>query len=138
MNFHDFVRLITPGAITYTTGARDAIANAVADLVDGGAAAGRLLIGTSGMGSTLATLTFAATAFGSSSNGVATAASITSDTNASAGTMAAAEMRQTTADALHLTLGVATSGAEINFAGGVVTLSGDTVAVSALTITAPT
>ena len=138
MNFQDFLRLITPGAITYQASARNAIADAVADLVDIGTGAGRLLIGPDGMATTIATLTFSDPAFGAATGGVATASAITDETNAAAGTMGDAEFRQTTADALHLTVDVATSGAEINFAGGVTTLAGDTVQISALTITAPT
>lgn len=74
-----------------STAARNAACNAIVDLVDGGAGAGRLEIrvgspptncSDASSGLLLGTLTFSATAFGAAATGVATAAAITSDTSA--------------------------------------------------------
>ena len=75
-----------------STAARNAACDAIVDLIDAGGA-GTLAIRTGApptnpsdahSGPLLGTLTFSATAFGSASSGVATAAAITSDTNADA------------------------------------------------------
>lgn len=73
--------------------ARNAAADAIVDLVDGGSGAGYIEIRTGSQpatpatgdaGTLLATCPMSDPAFGSASGGVATAASITSDTNADA------------------------------------------------------
>jgi len=75
------------------TTVRDGACNAIVDQIDADAGAGTLVIRTGGQpanpqtaatGTTLATLTFSATAFGASSSGVATASAITSDTSVDA------------------------------------------------------
>lgn len=74
-----------------STAQRNAMCDAAVDRIDGGTGAGTIAIRTgtpptnvsdASTGTLLGTLTFSATAFGSSSSGTATAASITSDTNA--------------------------------------------------------
>lgn len=75
-----------------STAARNAACNAIVDLVDaGGAGTCEVRTGappatpaTADSGTLLGTCTFSATAFGAASNGTATAAAITSDTNADA------------------------------------------------------
>lgn len=76
-----------------STSARDAAANGIVDLIDAGTGAGTIAIRTgapptnvsdASSGTLLGTCTFSATAFGASSSGTATAASITSDTSADA------------------------------------------------------
>lgn len=73
--------------------AQNAAANGVVDLLDAGTGVGRIEIrtgtepatlATASSGTLLATPTFAATAFGAASSGVATAAAIVSDTSAAA------------------------------------------------------
>lgn len=119
---------------TLTTAARNAACNAIVDLVDAGAGAGTLQFETSG-DVEVATLTFSDPAFGNAATGVATANSITSDTNATGGTMAQASFYDSdSTKVLEATVG--TSGAEINMSSLSVT-AGDTVSVSSLTVTQP-
>lgn len=121
-------------ALTLSTAARNAAANAVVDLVDAGAGAGKLVIMTSG-DVEVATLTFSDPAFGNAATGVATASAITSDTDATGGT--AALFKVTDSDDNEIFRGtVGTSGADLNL--DTVTIpAGSTVAVSSLTYTQP-
>lgn len=126
-------------AVTLETIARDAACNAIVDLCDVGGT-GTLEFKTSGGTSTkgngqVCELPFSATAFGASSTGVATAAAITSDTNADGGTTTKAYFYDG-ANAPILTCSVGTSGQDINLSS-VIIGAGDTVAVSALTVTVP-
>ena len=125
---------------------RNSACDAIVDLIDAGSAGGTLKVytgtqpvnpATALSGNTLlATLTFNATAFGASSSGVATAASITDDTNSGAGT--AAWFRIADSNGLAIADGsVGTSGADLNFSGGVTFVSGGTVSISSLTVTVP-
>jgi len=119
--------------ITLTTAARDAMCNALVDLVDVGGA-GSLEIMTSG-DVEVATLPLSATAFGASSTGVATAAAITSDTSATGGT--AALHRFMSGGATEIWRGnVLTSGGDLNLSSLSVG-AGDTVSCSAYTVTVP-
>ena len=126
-------------AVTHTTAVRDGIANYVVDLIDAGTD-GKLVFRITGSTAAVptdevATLTFASTAFGASSGGVATAAAIASDTTATGGTTAFATLEDSAATVCaHCTVG--TSGADINMSS-VIIGAGDTVSVSALTYTAP-
>lgn len=87
-------------------------------------------------GTLLATLTFSATAFGAASNGVATANSITSDTNVDA-TGTAAHFRIKNGSGTVIAQGtVGTSGADINF-DSVTFVAGGIAAISSMTITVP-
>lgn len=127
-------------ALIHSTAARNAAADAVLALINGGAgdATGDLSFAKSD-NTVLVTLTFSATAFGAASAGVATAATITS------GAVGAAITSQTISQAFLrnkanvtvLTCAVATSASDINLSSVVVS-TGDTVAVSSLTYTAPT
>ena len=74
-------------AVTHPAAVRNTIADTVVDLIDAGAGAGTLEIQTGGSVE-VATLTFSDPAFGNAAAGVATAAAITSDTNATGGTAA--------------------------------------------------
>ncbi len=80
-------------ATRISTAARNAAADAVVDLLDGGAAAGYIEIrtgaqpatpGDAATGTLLATLPLSDPAFGAASSGVATASAITDDTSADA------------------------------------------------------
>lgn len=88
-------------------------------------------------GTLLATLTMNATAFGAASSGVATAGSITSETNApNSGTMGHYRIKNN-ADAAVVCQGdVGLSGADINF-DSVTVVAGGTVALTSLTVTQP-
>ena len=131
---------------TLSTAARNAACDALVDLIDAGTGAGALKIytgsqpagpDTSVSGQTLlATLPLSATAFGAASNGVATAASITSDADVDAsGT--AAWYRIEDGDGTAIVDGeIGTSGADLNF-DSVNFVAGGTAAISSLTITVP-
>ena len=54
-------------AVTYTTAVKTSRMTAVRDAIDGGGAAGRLEIGTAGMGTVLATITVPADSFAAAS-----------------------------------------------------------------------
>jgi hypothetical protein len=120
-------------AITHSTTIRDGIANLVVDAIDAGGA-GTLEFQTSG-DVEVATLTFAATAFGASSSGTATAAAITSDTDATGGTVAKFVVKSGGAATI-FSGAVATTGSDINLSSLTVG-AGDTVSISALTYSAP-
>src|SRR5262245_26074824 len=78
--------------VTHPVAMRDALANYVVDQLDLNSPPGKLVF-KSPQGNTVATLTFANPAFGSSSNGTATANAITDDPGAVGGTLATAELR---------------------------------------------
>jgi hypothetical protein len=118
-------------AVTHPTATRNGIADFVVDQLDGGT----LRFETSG-DAEVATLTFGTPAFGAASSGTATANSITSDTDATGGTMAKARLRTSGATDIVL-CAVGTSGSDINFSGGVVVGAGATVQVTSLTYSAP-
>ena len=96
-------------------------------------ATGRLVIGTAGMASTLATLNLSATAGTVAGAGVLTFNAITSVTAVASGTAAEAKITDGTTDIV-TGLTVSTTGANINLSSLGIT-SGDTVAVSAGSLT---
>lgn len=110
------------------------MADAVVDLIDAGAAAGTLEFQTSG-NVEVATCTFSDPAFGAASGGTATANAITSDTNATGGTVAKAVAKDSNGNTV-LSCAVGTSGSDINMSTLTV-VAADTVAVSSLTYSAP-
>lgn len=113
---------------TLETTARNAAANAVVDLLDGGT----LVFETSG-DAEVATLTFGTPAFGNATGGVATANSITADSSATGGTVDHASLYTSgAAKVLEATTG--TSGAEINLSSLSVG-AGANVSCSSLTYT---
>lgn len=120
-------------AVTLTTAARDAACDAITALIDAGGA-GTLEFQDSGT-TEVATCTFSATAFGASSTGVCTAAAITSDTNATGGTTVKALFKSGAGTEI-LRCAVGTSGSDINLSNNVIT-AGETVAITALTVTVP-
>ena len=117
-------------AVTHPTATRNGIADYVVDQLDGGT----LEIQTSG-DVEVATLTFGTPAFGSAAAGVATANSITDDTNATGGTAAKAQLKNSGGTAI-VNCSVGTSGQDINLSS-VSIGAGDTVSISSLTYTAP-
>lgn len=133
----DFLKDVLSGlvfAVTHTTAVRNTLADAVVDLIDGGAGAGFLEFQTSG-DVEVATLTFSDPAFGASSGGTATANSITDDSSATGGTTDRFDVEDS--NNLDVFFGsVATSGADINLSS-VAIGAGDTVSVTSLTYSAP-
>ena len=121
-------------AITHTTAVRNSIADLVVDAIDAGPAAGTLEMQTSG-DVEVATLTFSDPAFGAAAGGTATASPITSDTNATGGTVAKFRIFDSVATEV-LTGNVQVSGGDINLSSLVVGAT-DTVSMSSLTYTAP-
>lgn len=117
-------------AVTHPTATRNGIADYVVDQLDGGT----VEIQTSG-DVEVATLTFGTPAFGAAASGVATANAITSDTSATGGTAAKAQLKTSGGTAI-VNCAVGTSGSDINLSS--VTIGApDTVAISSLTYTAP-
>ena len=124
---------------------RNAAVDAVAALVNGGASAGYIQIRTgsapaattdANTGTLLATLPMNDPAFGASSAGTATAATITSDTNIDA-TGTAAHFRIFDSNNVCIMQGtVGTSGSDINF-NSVSFVAGGTCAISSLLLTLP-
>lgn len=121
---------------TLTAGARNAAADAIADLVDVGATDlnGDLRIFTIG-DAEVAILAMTDPAFGAAAAGVCTASAITDDTAATGGTADYFTL-QDRANAEVIRGDVATSGAELNLSSVAIGAS-DTVSVSALTLTVP-
>lgn len=122
------------GAVTHPTSVRNTIADAVVDLLDAGAGAGTIEFQTSG-DVEVATLTYSDPAFGNAAAGTATANSITSDTNATGGTVAQSLHQDSNSNEVFSTA-VGTSGSDINLSSLSVG-SGDTVSMSSLTYSAP-
>lgn len=131
-------------ALRLSTAARNASTNAMVDLIDQGAAAGKLKIWTGAQpgsvggsyGTLLGTLTFSDPAFGNSATGTATADAITSDTTAdNSGT--AQSFTITDSDDNVLMDGTCGQGSgDLNFDNNVI-VAGGTIAVSSFTITTP-
>lgn len=124
-------------AVTLTTAARNAAADAVVDLLDGGTpgdSAGDIAFSTSAP-ATLCICPLSNPAFGAASTGVATAAAITQGTVATAGTIALALFRNR-ANTEIFRCAVGTSGSDINLSSVAVSVS-DTIDVTSLTYTQP-
>ena len=120
-------------ALTLATTMRDAIADAVDTRIG---AAATLEVQDSG-NTEIATLTLGNPAFGASSTGVITLSGVPlSDTNATGGTMAKFQIKSG-GTTVEISGTVSTSGADINFAGGLVVGAGDTVTLTSFTITCP-
>lgn len=121
-------------AVVYSTAVKNSRLTVVRDAIDAGAAAGYLEIGTTGMGTVLATIPLADPS-GSVASGVLTFAMPQSDTNADAtGTAAEARIKDSNGTVIVSGLTVGTSGANINLSSVGIT-AGDTVTINSATIT---
>jgi hypothetical protein len=125
--------------VVLTNSARSAAADAVVDQIDAGAGAGTIELKSAASTvqgtNEVATLTFSTTAFGAASNGVATAAAITDDTNATGGTANDATFFDSNGNAV-LQCDVAAAASDINLSS--ITIgAGDTVTITSLTYTQP-
>lgn len=123
-------------AVTHPSAVRTAVADLVVDRVDAGAGAGTLEFQTSG-DVEVATLTFSDPAFGAAVTGTATASAITSDTNATGGTIAKARLKDSTGTEVCACSVTATGGGGDIQLSSVVVSAGQTVSVTSLTYTAP-
>ena len=116
-------------AVTHPTATRNGLADFIVDQLD----AGTLEIQTSG-DVEVATLTFGTPAFGAAAAGVATANAITSDTSATGGIAAKAQLKTSGATTI-VNCAVGTSGSDINLSSTTIG-AGATVSISSLTYTA--
>lgn len=130
-------------ALRLATATRNAAANTIGDLLDGGTIQIRTGAVPTNVGDApqetstlLGTLTFSGTAFGAPSTGVVTAAAITSDTNADdSGTAGHARLLDSGA-AIHSDATCGQGSGDFNFDNNVI-VAGGTIACSSLTITQP-
>jgi hypothetical protein len=117
---------------TLAAAARNAAADAISALLDGG----NIQIGTANMASVLATNSLSADAAPAASNGVATLNTISDSTIANSGAAAAARLRSSANADVISGITVGTSGAEINF-DSVSFVAGGTCSITSLTLTVP-
>lgn len=123
-------------AVTYPTGVKNARLDAVAAKIDAGSAAGKLEIGTTAMGSVLATITLGDPCASAASGAVLTLSGFPrSDTSADAtGTAAAARIRDSDNNDVITGLTVGTSGTDIVLDSVSIT-AGQQVTINSATIT---
>lgn len=120
--------------VVYSTTVKNARLTVVRDAVDAGSSNGVLEIGTSGMGTVLASIPLADPC-GSVTSGVLTFDTPVSDTNADAtGTAAEARIKDSDGTTIISGLTVGTSGANINLSSLGIT-TGDSVIINSATIT---
>lgn len=118
--------------MTLESNARNAAVNAITALLN----SGTLEFQTSA-DNEVATVTFASTAFGSAVAGVATANTITDDTNATGGTIAKAVAKKSDSTPVFtLTVGTVGSGEDVELTSLVIG-AGDTVSITSMALTQP-
>ena len=123
-------------AVTHPTATRNLMCDLVVDQLDLNTPPAKLIM-QSAASATVATLTFSNPAFGAAASGTATAAAITSDTAAVGGTITKAELRQGGATPIILCSVTATGGGGDIQMNSVIISAGQTVAITALTYSAP-
>ena len=124
-------------AVTHPTDVRNGIADYVVDLIDAGGAGTIVFQDGTSNDSDVATLTFSATAFGAASNGIATAATITDDTNCNTGTVTKFTVFSGAGDSCFTGTVTATGGGGDIILSSTSIGSGDTISISSLTYEAP-
>jgi hypothetical protein len=128
-------------SVVHTTTIRNGLADYVVDQIDTGGSNGVLQFQTSG-DAEVATLAFAATAFGGATGGTATAAGITADSDAAGGTIAKARIYKT-ADGITPTTEILSCSVTATGGGGDIELNslvvsaGQEVSMTSLTYSAP-
>jgi hypothetical protein len=124
-------------ALTHVTATRNAMADAVVDLIDGGAGAGTLEFQTSG-DVEVATITFGDPAFGAAASGTATANATTDDTNATGGIIAKFRIYDSNStEILSGTVTAVSGGGDIEITSLTIAAT-ETVSLTSLTYTAST
>ena len=122
---------------TIPTASRNAMCNALVDLIDAGSGEGTLVFHTSAHAE-VATLTFSDPAFGASDTGVATASAITSDTDATGGVIDHAHILDSDATVItDLTCGIAATDVIFGSTASLTLGATDTLGASAFTVTVP-
>lgn len=130
-----FLSLCVAAAPTYNAATKTARMTAVVTNVDGGGAAGTLVIGTTSMGTTLCTVTLNYSPAGTVSGSVLTLSGFPkSCTAAATGTAAAASVKNSAGTDVITGLTVGTSGSDINLNTTSIT-SGQTVTINSMTFT---
>lgn len=123
-------------AVTHPSSMRSLIADTVVDTIDLGSTFGQLLLRDSGS-TTLVTLTFASTAFGAASAGVATANAITDGTVLVAATATIGLIQTSTGNqVLSCSVTSTGGGGDIELSSNILS-TGQTVSMTSLTYTAP-
>jgi len=121
-------------AVIYASSLRTTRITSVKTAIDAGSGAGRIIIGTASMASTLAELTLSDPC-GTVSGDVLTFSAISSDTSANnTGTAAAATIQDSDGNTIVSGLTVSTSGANINLNSTSIT-AGQTVSLTSATLT---
>lgn len=128
-------------ALRLASSTRNAAANAIADALNTGTiqirtGAQPTSVSDAASGTLLGTLTFSATAFGSPSAGVKTAAAITSDTSADNSGIAGHARLLDSSTNIHSDATCAQGSGDFNFDNNVI-VAGGIIAITSLTITVP-
>ncbi len=124
-------------AVTHNTTVRNAVADVVVDAIDAGGA-GSIVFQDGGQSdSDVATLAFSNPAFGAAASGVATANSITDDTDCNAGTVSKFTVYSGGAADIFSGSVTATGGGGDIILSSVAIGQGDTISISSLTYEAP-
>ena len=122
---------------TLTVAARNAAADAIVDLIDGGSGSYGDIAFLDSSDTVLCVCNMSNPAFGSASNGTATANSISNGTVSTSGTIAKVKIRDTDDnEVMECTITVTGGGGEFEI-GNLTVSSGDTISVTSFTVTMP-
>ena len=124
-------------AVTHNTTVRNAVADVVVDAIDAGGAGSIVFQDGSQSDSDVATLAFSNPSFGAAASGVATANSITDDTDCNAGTVSKFTVYSGGAADIFSGSVTATGGGGDIILSSVAIGQGDTISISSLTYEAP-